>query len=116
MKSLAVERKMGFNINKWMKERFLTVEELAEMLVCSPIHIQAILTGSIGIEEEEIDEIARVLNVERADIVKEPEEDITNYNVHYMGKVSKPERAVEILDEVDLYVRLLNRKSEKLAE
>lgn len=110
MKTLAEERVVGFNIARLLKEKNITKESLAEMIPCSLSHLQAVLTGSISVREEEIEDIAQRLDVDADEIMREPGDDIADYNIHYMGKVSDLRATGEILDEIDLYVRLLNRK------
>ena len=43
-----------------------------------------------------------------SEILKEPDDDIMYYNIHYMGKAANTAEMNKLLDEVDFYVRLLN--------
>lgn len=113
MRTLAEERTIGYNIARLLEEKNMTKESLANMLSCSLTHLQAILTGSISIQEEEIEDIAQKLEVDAGEVMKDPGAGIANYNIRYMGKASNLQATEKILDEMDLYVRLLNRKSDE---
>lgn len=101
-------RAIGYNIAQMLEKKELSSAELAEFLACPEMHIQAILTGSIEIDCEELGSIAKFLGVAADEILQEPDEAVMDYNVHYMGQVSDTEAMNKTLDEVDLYVRLLN--------
>lgn len=101
-------RAIGYNIAKILEEKKMTAGELAACLQCPEIHVQAILKGSTELESEELSAIAEGLGVSVSDILKEPDDGLMNYNVHYMGKASNAEDMNKLLDEVDFYVRLLN--------
>lgn len=101
-------RAIGYNIAKILDEKKMTAEDLAVRLCCPDIHVQAILKGSTELENEELDVIAEELGVSVSEILKEPDDDIMNYNIHYMGKAANPAEMNKLLDEVDFYVRLLN--------
>lgn len=106
------ERAIGYNLSKQLKKQKMTAKDLAVLLSCPEIHVQAILTGSIPVEENEIERMAECLNIEKDELTKEADGAILNYNVHYMGHPTDTKAAAEILDQVDLYVRLLNSNSE----
>lgn len=101
-------RAIGYNIAQILKKKEMTAVQLAVLLSCPEMHIQEILTGSIEPDRKELDIIARFLEVTLDEILQEPDGEIMDYNVHYMGQVSDIDAMNETLDEVDLYVRLLN--------
>lgn len=102
------ERAIGYNLNKQLDSRNMSAQDMAALLSCPEIHVLAILTESIPVDEEEIDKIAKCLNVEKKELTKEADDEILNYNVHYMGYPTDAKAAAEMLDKVDLYVRFLN--------
>lgn len=53
---------------------------------CPEIRVQEILKGSAELESEELDAIAEGLGVAVSDILREPDDGIMDYNIHYMGK------------------------------
>lgn len=101
-------RAIGYNIAKMLEKRGMSAGDLAACLPCPEIHVQALLKGSTEVRDEELEAIAQCIGVSVSDILQEPDEDIANYNVHYMGKPSSRADMNKLLDEVDFYVRLLN--------
>ncbi|MGN0506545.1 MAG: helix-turn-helix domain-containing protein [Lachnospiraceae bacterium] len=109
--TLQRERAIGYNLSRILQEKKMTSEQLAEKVSCNPMHIKAILTGSIGVKEQEIADIAETLEVSSSDICTAHEDEMKDYNIHYMGTVNDSLELNKILDDVDMYVRLLNMKS-----
>lgn len=101
-------RAIGYNISKIMEKKEMSAAELAVQLSCPEICVQAILKGSTEVAQKDLDAIAQSLDVSVSEILKEPDDGVMDYNVHYMGKASKAEDMNKLLDEVDFYVRLLN--------
>lgn len=112
MKQIKQERNIGYNISRLLKEKGMTDQELADALTCSVLHVIELKTGSVGIEDEELEQIASVFQVEQRELYEASVEDALNYNVHCMGEVANPEDMSSLLDKIDLYVRLLNQKKE----
>ncbi len=101
-------RAIGYNIAKILDKKEMSAGELADVLSCPEIRVQAILKGSTELEYEDVQIIAKSLDVPVLEILSDPDEGIKDYNIHYMGKASNAEDMNKMLDEVDLYVRLLN--------
>lgn len=108
MDALRDVRAIGYNISKIMDNKEMSAADLAVQLSCPEIQVQAILKGSAEVEQNELEAIARVLGVSVSEILEEPDSGIMDYNIHYMGNASNAEAMNRILDDVDLYVRLLN--------
>lgn len=106
------ERAIGYNLDKQLNNRKMSAKDLAALLCCPEIHIQAILTGSVSVDENEIAEIAECLGIGTEELTKEADDGILNYNVRYMGHPADVNAAAEMLDKVDLYVRILNSSLE----
>lgn len=112
MNQIKQERNIGYNINRLLNEKGMTDQELADALTCSVLHVSELKTGSVGIDDEELHQIASVFQVELRELCEASVEDSLNYNVHCMGEVPNPEDMSSLLDKIDLYVRLLNQKKE----
>ena len=101
-------RAIGYNIAGIMEDKKVSTEKLAACLSCPEIRVQAILKGSIELDDKDLESIAQCLGVSVSEILKDPDDGVMDYNIHYMGKASNVEDMNKILDEVDFYVRLLN--------
>lgn len=112
--TLKGERAIGYNLNQIMRNNGVTLEQLANLTQISIIHIQAILTGSILVEDHELDLIADKLGVDKIELLQPVSDDkLQHYNIHYMGEATCDRDMDEIRDKVDMYVRLLNMQSDK---
>lgn len=112
IKRIKEERIIGYNINRLLREKNMTEQELADRLSCNTVHIKELMTGSVAVEDEETRNIASVFRVEMHELCEAPEKDVLNYNVHCMGGEVHSEDMSLLLDRLDLYVRLLNQKEE----
>lgn len=101
-------RAIGYNIAKMLEKKEMSAGDLAACLPCSEIHVQAVLKGSVELEDRELDAIAQCLGVSVSDILQEADDGLKDYNVHYMGKAPGRADMDKLMDEVDFYVRLLN--------
>lgn len=111
--ALELERAIGYNIFQILQKKNMTVAELAGLIGCPEMHMQAIVTGSIHIGEEEIEKIAETLGVDKHKLLDMPDaEQMKDYNIHYMGMVTNQQAMNKILDKVDIYVRLLNMQTD----
>ena len=110
--TLEDERRIGYNLSCVMEKKNISVLQLAEKCGCHEMRIKAILTGSVDVESNEIDAIANALNVNSADILREADEGMMQYNIHPMGRAKDAEGMKRVLDKVDMYVRLLNLSAE----
>lgn len=108
MDALRDVRAIGYNISKMMDNKEMSAADLAAQLSCPEIQVLTILKGSGEIKQSELEAIAQVLEVPVSRILEEPDSGIMDYNIHYMGSASNAEAMNRILDDVDLYVRLLN--------
>lgn len=112
--TLKSERAIGYNLNQIMRKNSVTLEQLAELTQIPIMHIQAIMTGSILVEDSELDLIADKLDVEKNELLQPvSDERLQHYNIHYMGEATCDKDMGKILDKVDMYVRLLNIQSDK---
>ena len=112
IKRIKEERIIGYNIDRLLRERNMTEQELADRLSCDIVHVTELMTGSVAVEDEETRKIASVFQVEMHELCEAPEKDVLNYNVHCMGGQVHSEDMSLLLDKIDLYVRLLNQKEE----
>lgn len=107
------DRIIGYNIARVMKKNNVSIEQLSCVTQIPEIQVSAILTGSVSVENDAIDTIARGLGVQRKEILCIPDdESLKDYNVHCMGCTTSSDDMNKILDKIDLYVRLLNTKAE----
>lgn len=111
-KRIREERIIGYNIDRLLKERNMTKQELAERLSCDTVHVTELMTGSVAVEDVETQKIASVFQIEMQELCEAEERDVLNYNVHCMGGEVHSEDMSLLLDKIDLYVRLLNQKEE----
>lgn len=112
-KTLEDERAIGFNLYRIMKEKEITEEQLSNLLHIPEIRIRAIVTGSIDIQEEELDLFASGLDVDKEELLQSvSDEDLYHHNIHYMGTIACKKNTKPVVDKVDMYVRLLNLQSE----
>jgi transcriptional regulator with XRE-family HTH domain len=107
--TLREERVIGYNIDRIMKTRNLSIEQFSKKVHISEMRTRAIITGSTNIQEEEIDLIVEKLGVNREDLLQSVSDDeMKDYNIHYMGTATNSADMSKIVDKVDMYVRLLN--------
>lgn len=110
--TLQNERAIGYHINRIIQKEEKTLEQIAESMEIPEIHLRAIITGSIGIRDEELKDIADKLGVDVQELLKPvPDEELYNNNLHCMGTATCPESLDKVLDKIDVYVRLLNLQS-----
>lgn len=111
--SLKNERAIGYNLNQIMRNNGITPEQLASLTQTSIRYIQSITTGSILVKDNELDLIADKLGIDKMELLKTvPDGKLQHYNIHYMGEATCDSDMDKILDKVDMYVRLLNIKSD----
>lgn len=111
--TLKNERAIGYNLNQIMRNNGVTLEQLANLTQTSKIHIQAIMTGSILVKDNELGLIADKLGVGKIELLQPVSDDkLQYYNIHYMGEATCDRDMDKILDKVDMYVRLLNIQSD----
>lgn len=112
--TLKSERAIGYNLNRIMKNNSVTLEQLANLTQTSKMHLQAIITGSIFIQDDELDLIAEKLGINKVELLQPVSDDkLQHYNIHYMGEATCDKDMGKILDKVDTYVRLLNIQSDR---
>lgn len=103
------ERIIGYNLSRFLKEHTISVEDLAERLSCETIKLKELLTGSVAVNEDFLCAIAEELGIQAEDLKMIPDADeLSHYNVHYMGKAADAQSMNRLLDKVDFYIRLLN--------
>lgn len=103
------ERIIGYNLDKCLREQEVSVTDLAGRLSCDAVKLNELLTGSVAVNEEFLRAIADELGITEEDLEIIPDaEELSHYNVHYMGKAADPQSMNKLLDKVDFYVRLLN--------
>lgn len=109
---LKTEREIGYHINRIMLEQNIGLDQLAGRTKIEKVHLEAILTGSVYVEKDELKKVAAGLNVDQQALL-EPvsDEALQNYNVHCMGIPTCVEGMNQILDKIDMYVRLLGAQS-----
>lgn len=111
--TLKNERAIGYNIDRLMKEQNVAMEQLSELSQIPKMRIQAIVTGSVDVQDTELVTIADKLGVgEKTLLQPVSDADLQNYNIHYMGAATSSEDMNKLLDKVDMYVRLLNETSD----
>lgn len=109
LQKLQEERIIGYNLAKYLDKQSVTVEDLAERLSCEAVKLNELLTGSVAVGEEFLHAVTDELGITEEDLRMTPDADeLSHYNVHYMGKAADPQSMNRILDKVDFYVRLLN--------
>lgn len=109
---LRAEREIGYNVSRIMNEQNMTIEQFIRDAPISEIRFKGIITGSVDVHDDEVDLIAQNLGVENKDLLKPvADEELQKYNVHYMGKATNSKDMNDILDKLDIYVRLLNAQS-----
>ena len=114
METLKSERAIGYNLDQIMKNKNVTLEQLADLTQTPKIHLQAIITGSIFVQDDELDLIAEKLGIDKGELLQPvPDNKLQHYNIHYMGEATCDEDMGKILDKVDMYVRLLNIESDR---
>lgn len=110
--NLKNERVIGYNIYRIMEQQNVTVEQLASLVQTSEIHIKEITTGSIDVQDDELVLIAEGLGVDEQDLLQTvPDEELQEYNIHFMGTATCTSDMNKILDKTDMYVRMLNAQS-----
>ena len=106
---LGMERAIGYHIHRIMQKKNVSIEQIASKLQMPEIRIKAIITGSTDIHEEEMNVIAGELGVDKDELLQSVSDDeMKDYNIHYMGKATNSADMRKIMDKVDMYVRLLN--------
>lgn len=109
VKELQRERVISYNLHKYLAAQGLSEDELALRLSCDTLKLKEILTGSVAASEEFLHSIAQGLGIAESDLEAVPDDDeLSHYNVHYMGKAADSQSMIELLNKVDFYVRLLN--------
>jgi plasmid maintenance system antidote protein VapI len=95
------------NINKIVNEKKLKHTALANMLGWSESKLSKVLSDQIVLKEDMISELAKVLGVEEALILKAPEDIVQNNNKVVNGIT---------INEASLLIKLLEEKDKLLAE
>lgn len=109
MDTLKKERAIGYNIAQIIKKEDVSIEQFAKKVQIPEIRIMSIITGSTDIQEKEIDIIAEKIGVNREELLQTVSDDeMKDYNIHYMGTATNSADMSKIVDKVDMYVRLLN--------
>lgn len=107
--TLRSERAIGYHIDQIIQEKGKTVEQIAEAIQIPEMRLRAIITGSTGIQDKELKDIADRLGVDVKELLKPvPDEELYSNNLHCMGTSPCPESLNDVLDKIDIYVRLLN--------
>ena len=71
--TLEKERAIGYNLSKVLREKNITSEQLAERISSPEMHVKGILTGSVSLEEDELQKIAGVVGVDSSALYMEPD-------------------------------------------
>lgn len=114
--ALSTERAIGYHLNRLITEmnqkEGTTIEQIAESLHISPIRLRSIITGSTSVTDSELTAIADQLEVKVTDLLQPLSDDaVYSNNIHCMGTATDAEALNNVLDKIDLYVRLLNLSS-----
>lgn len=111
--TLRNERAVGYNIDQLMTKQNVTIEQLSELAQIPEMRIKAIVTGSVDVRNDELATIADKLGVDEKTLLQPvSDEELQNYNIHYMGTTTSSKDMNTLLDKVDMYVRLLNVTSD----
>lgn len=111
--TLLDERAIGYQIGRIIAQKGQTVEQAADSMEISAMRLRAILTGSTSVPEEELTYFADKLGVKTEELLQPiPDEDIKTHNLHCMGTATDSESLNEVLDKIDMYVRLLNLQAD----
>lgn len=112
-KALENDRIIGYNVSRVMNEKNMTKEQLSNLIHIPEMRINAIITGSINIQDEELALFANGLGVEKIELLQSvSDEMLYNHNIHYMGTGTYSKNIKQVVDKVDMYVRLLNAQSD----
>lgn len=108
-RTLEDERVIGYNVNRVMNEKEITKERLSNLIHIPEMRIRAIITGSVDIQDEELTLFANGLGVDKEELLQSvADENLYNHNIHYMGTNTCTKSMKQVVDKVDMYVRLLN--------
>lgn len=109
--TLLGDRTIGYHINRIIQDGGKTLEQIADSIQIPEMRLRAIITGSIGIQEKELKDIADSLGVDVQELSQPvPDEELYSNNLHCMGTATCPESLNKVLDKIDIYVRLLNHQ------
>lgn len=99
-----VSRKLGNNIDYYIRKNNNTLEGFAEKFGCSVRDIQSIVEGKVLLSPSMLEDIAKVLNISREDLVSN---DYGNRvpELQYRKKIKNPDNLDKILDLMDEYVK-----------
>ena len=112
-RTLEDERVIGYNVFRIMNEKNITEEQLSNLIDTSEMRIRAIITGSVDVQEEELDSFADGLGVTKQELLQSvPDENLYCHNIHYMGTATCAKDMKQIMDKADMYVRLLYARSD----
>lgn len=110
--TLLNERAIGYNINRIIQGEETTLEQIADSVQIPVMRFRAIISGSTAIQDEELKAIADSLEVDARELLQPmPDEELYNNNLHCMGTATDSASLNEVLDKIDMYVRLLNLES-----
>lgn len=99
-----VSRKLGINIDYYIRKNNNTLEGFAEKVGCSVRDIQSIVEGKVLLSPNMLEDIAKALNISREDLVSN---DYGNRvpELQYRKKIKNPDNLDKILDLMDEYVK-----------
>lgn len=111
-RALEDERIIGYNVNRVMNEKKITKEQLSNLIHIPEMRINAVITGSISVQDEDLTLFANGLGVEKDELLRSVSDEVLyNHNIHYMGTGTYSKNMKQVVDKVDMYVRLLNVQS-----
>lgn len=96
-------RKIGFNIDSFMKKAEISIESFAEHFGYTMKDVHNVVEGKVMLPPQELEQICSYLGITKENLIY-AEADSLVPELQYMNEFSNPDNLDKILDLVDLYV------------